>query len=191
MAVNISNEFNIFCQNHGIQCQFTTPHTFQQNGVCERKNMTLIGVILTMFFHSFLPKSYWGEALLTTNYLQNRCPTKAILENKNPYEVWTRISPTLTHLKIFGCTAYALVLKESQHKLESHFHECILRGYSEKSKAYRFQVKSTKQIIISRAVTFDETSVHLPQKDIPIKLVNQMHDFLLDQNFLKSFIGPP
>jgi transposase InsO family protein len=32
------NEFNLFCQNHGIQCQFTTPHTLQQNGICERKN---------------------------------------------------------------------------------------------------------------------------------------------------------
>jgi hypothetical protein len=67
--------------------------------------------ILTMFFHSFLPKSYWGEALLIANYLQNRCPTKAILENKSPYEVWTRISPTLIHLKIFRCIAYALIPK--------------------------------------------------------------------------------
>jgi len=33
-----SNEFNLFCQNHGIQRQFTTPHTPQQNGVCESKN---------------------------------------------------------------------------------------------------------------------------------------------------------
>jgi len=32
------NDFNLFSQNHGIQCQFTTPHTPQQNGVCERKN---------------------------------------------------------------------------------------------------------------------------------------------------------
>jgi hypothetical protein len=62
-----------------------------------------------MFFHSLLPKSYWGEALPTTNYLQNRCPTKINLENKNPYEVWTEISPIVTHLKIFGCTAYALI----------------------------------------------------------------------------------
>ncbi len=38
-----SNGFNIFCQNHGIQCQFTTPHTLQQNRIWERKNMTLIG----------------------------------------------------------------------------------------------------------------------------------------------------
>jgi hypothetical protein len=114
MAVNISltNQISFF-KIMVFQCQFTTPHTPQQNGVCERKNMTLIGAILTMFFHSLLPKSYWGETLLTTNYLQNRCPIKVILENRNPYEVWTRIFPTLTHLKIFGCTTYALIPKES------------------------------------------------------------------------------
>jgi hypothetical protein len=59
MVVNISlMSFNLFCQNHGIQRQFTTPHTLQQNEICERKNWTLIGVVLTMFFHSLLPKSY-------------------------------------------------------------------------------------------------------------------------------------
>jgi hypothetical protein len=53
-----SNEFNLFCQNHGFQRQFTTPHAPQQNGLCERKKWTLIRVDLIMFFHSLLPKSY-------------------------------------------------------------------------------------------------------------------------------------
>ncbi len=52
-----SNEFNIFCPKHGIRHQFIKPHAFQQNCVCERNNCTLISVILTMFFHCFLPKS--------------------------------------------------------------------------------------------------------------------------------------
>jgi len=94
-------------------------------------------------------------------------------------------------LRIFGCIPYALIRKEFQHTLESHSHECIYFEYSERSKVYRLQVKSTIQIIISRDVTFDETSVHSPHNDIHIKLVNQMHDFLLNQNFLKSFIGLP
>jgi transposase InsO family protein len=52
-----SNEFNIFCPNHGIRHQFTKPHATQQNGVCERNNYMLIRAILTMFFHCLLPKS--------------------------------------------------------------------------------------------------------------------------------------
>jgi len=58
-------------------------------------------------FPFFLTKVLLGRS--TTNYLQNRCPTKIILENRSPYEVWTGISPIVTHLKIFGCTAYALI----------------------------------------------------------------------------------
>ena len=35
-----------------------------------------------MLFHAQPPKVFWGEALLTTNYLQNRSPTKSISKNK-------------------------------------------------------------------------------------------------------------
>jgi hypothetical protein len=53
------------------------------------------------------------------------------------------------------------------------------------------KLKSTKQIIISRDVTFDETLVFSPHKDIHVEPFNQMHDLLLDQNFLKSFTYLP
>jgi transposase InsO family protein len=32
-----SNEFNEFCENHGIKRHFSAPRTPQQNGVAERK----------------------------------------------------------------------------------------------------------------------------------------------------------
>ncbi len=119
MMVNISlMSLTSFVKTMVFKIRHT--HTLHQNGVCERKNWTLIGVVLTMFFHSLLPKSYQGEALLTTNHFQNRRPTKTILENKSPYEVWIGIFPPFTYLKIFGCAAYALIPKESRHKLESH-----------------------------------------------------------------------
>ncbi len=57
---------------------------------------------------------------MTTNHFQNRCLIKTILKNKSPYEVWIGISPTFTHLKIFGCATYALIPKEFKQKLESH-----------------------------------------------------------------------
>lgn len=36
-----SNEFNVFCENHGIRRQLTIARTPQQNGVVERKNRTM------------------------------------------------------------------------------------------------------------------------------------------------------
>eukprot|EP01018_Ginkgo_biloba_P016798 Gb_10865 [translate_table: standard] len=37
----ISNEFKDFCKKVGIQKQYTTPYTPQQNGIIERKNRTI------------------------------------------------------------------------------------------------------------------------------------------------------
>jgi len=43
--------------------------------------------------------------------------------------------------------------------LESHTIECLFLGYSEESKGYMLIAKSTKQIIVSRDVIFDEHSL--------------------------------
>lgn len=40
-----------------------------------------------------LPSFLWGEAMSTTIYTLNSCPTKSI-EGKPPYEAWTEKNPT-------------------------------------------------------------------------------------------------
>ena len=49
-----SKAFNEFCRNHGIQRQFSTPYTPQQNGVAERKNRTLVESARCMLQHAGL-----------------------------------------------------------------------------------------------------------------------------------------
>jgi putative transposase len=39
----ISNKFKDFCNKEGIQRELITPHNPQQNGVAERKNITIVG----------------------------------------------------------------------------------------------------------------------------------------------------
>jgi hypothetical protein len=70
--------------------------------------------------------------------------------------------PYFKHLEIFKCTTYVLIIKKSKHKLESHSNDCIFLGYTEQSKAYKLQVKFTKQIIICKDVIFNETYVFAP-----------------------------
>ena len=69
------------------------------------QNCTLIEAVLSMLYHSRFAKSYWGEALLIANYIQNRLPTKA-LDNITPYEIWHGHKANLSYLKVFGCTTY-------------------------------------------------------------------------------------
>ncbi|GKA57538.1 reverse transcriptase domain-containing protein, partial [Tanacetum coccineum] len=66
--------------------------TPQQNRVAERKNRTLIEAARTMLADSFLPNTFWAEAVSTACYVLNRVlVTKP--QNKTPYELITGKGP--------------------------------------------------------------------------------------------------
>nr|GEV16663.1 uncharacterized mitochondrial protein AtMg00810-like [Tanacetum cinerariifolium] len=70
----------------GIKREFSVPRTPQQNGIAERKNMTLIEATRTMLADSLLHIPFWAEAVNTACYVQNRVlVTKP--HNKTPYEL--------------------------------------------------------------------------------------------------------
>nr|GEW04770.1 hypothetical protein [Tanacetum cinerariifolium] len=50
-----NNDLNQFCGMKGIKREFSVPRTPQQNGIAERKNMTLIEAARTMLADSLLP----------------------------------------------------------------------------------------------------------------------------------------
>ncbi|GJY42820.1 ribonuclease H-like domain-containing protein [Tanacetum coccineum] len=67
-----NREMNQFCEMKGILRQFSVARTPQQNGVAERRNMTLIEAARTMLADSKLPTTFWAEAVNTACYVQNR-----------------------------------------------------------------------------------------------------------------------
>ena len=66
-----SNNFSELCDKFGIIHQTVTPYTSQQNGIAERKNITLKEMINFMLVSSGAPQNLWGEVLLTANYILN------------------------------------------------------------------------------------------------------------------------
>ncbi|KAJ9565015.1 hypothetical protein OSB04_000981 [Centaurea solstitialis] len=56
---------NSFCEEKGIERQYSAPRTPQQNGVAERRNRTLIEAARTMLADSKLPITFWAEAVNT------------------------------------------------------------------------------------------------------------------------------
>ncbi|GJY00519.1 putative ribonuclease H-like domain-containing protein [Tanacetum coccineum] len=52
-----------FCGLKGIKREYSNARTPQQNGVAERKNRTLIEAARTMLADSFLPNTFWAEAV--------------------------------------------------------------------------------------------------------------------------------
>ena len=67
-----SNEFNDFCETHGIKRQFSAAKTPQENGVVERKNRTVQEVARTMINKAKLPDAYWKAVVHTPVYILNR-----------------------------------------------------------------------------------------------------------------------
>ena len=102
-----STEFDRFCKDYGIERHKTTPYTPQQNGVVERMNRTLTERARSMLSGVGLEQFFY-EVATTTCYLINRSPTSALVEKK-PMEAWSNKKPSLRHLRVFGCEAYAHV----------------------------------------------------------------------------------
>ncbi|GJR99492.1 putative ribonuclease H-like domain-containing protein [Tanacetum coccineum] len=67
-----NRDFIEFCGSKGIKREYSNARTPQQNGVAERKNMTLIEAARTMLADSFLPNTFWAEAVSTACYVLNR-----------------------------------------------------------------------------------------------------------------------
>ena len=96
----------------GIQHQFTIPRTPEQNGVAERMNRVLQESGRSMLQGAGLPGGFWVEAVVTAAILRNRSPTKAV-EYMTPYQHFHGVKPNVSNFKVFGCTAYMHVPKET------------------------------------------------------------------------------
>jgi len=93
----------------------------------------------------------------TAVYLLNRSSCKAI-GGRTPYELWNRHTPSIQHLRTFGCIAHTKVNTPHQKKLDDRSRRMVFVGYEPGSKAYRVYDPSTRCVHISRDVVFDEAA---------------------------------
>ena len=150
-----SNEFKSYCSEKGIKHEKTILSTPQQNEVAERMNHTIIEKIKCMLRIANLPKSFWGEAIVTACYLINRSPSFP-LNFDIPKRVWTEKDVFYSHLKVFGCKALVHVPKEQRLKLDSKSTPCIFVGYGDAKFGYKLWDSKEKKMIRSRDVVFHE-----------------------------------
>ena len=112
-----SKEFMDFCAGEGIRRELTVPDNPQQNGVAERKNMTIVGAARAMLHDQGLPLFLWAEACYTAVYLQNRSPHRAV-GSMTLEEAFSGKKPKVGHFRIFGCITYSYVPSEKREKME-------------------------------------------------------------------------
>jgi hypothetical protein len=112
----------------GISHQTSCVNSPQQNGIVERKHQHLLGVARSLIFQSNLHMIFWNYAVSHAPHLINRLPTK-FLNNKSPYEVLNGNLPDISHLKVFGCLAFASTSSTNRSKLDSRSRKCLFLGF--------------------------------------------------------------
>ena len=99
----------------------------------KRKNRSVVDAAWAMLEEKSLPKFYWAEAVRTAVYIQN-----CIGEKVSAHELYFGRKSTLRHVRVFGSIAYVHMPKEKRRKLDAKAEKCILIGYSDEQKNYKF-----------------------------------------------------
>ncbi|GJR36472.1 putative ribonuclease H-like domain-containing protein, partial [Tanacetum coccineum] len=158
-----NKDFIELCGSKGIKREYSNAKTPQQNGVAERKNMTLIEAARTMLADSFLPNTFWAEAVSTACYVLNRVlVTKP--QNKTPYELITGKIPIISYIRPFGCHVTILNTIDHLGKFDGKSDEGFLVGYSLQSKAFRVYNLETKRVEENLHITFLENKPNVAGK---------------------------
>ncbi|MBW0499620.1 hypothetical protein O181_039335 [Austropuccinia psidii MF-1] len=98
----LNKDFKVLAQLKGFVHVFSPPETPQHNGYAEQANRTILDKTRCLINSSGVPSCYWAEALNTAVFLSNLIPTPSRL-NLSPYSLWTRNSPRIKKLCVFGC----------------------------------------------------------------------------------------
>ncbi|KAK9911087.1 hypothetical protein M0R45_035010 [Rubus argutus] len=159
----MSNNMSQYLSTQGILHQTSCVGTPQQNGVAERKNRDLLEKTRALMFQMNVPKRFWSHGVLTATYIINRLPS-SVLAFKSPLEVLKGRKIDLSHLKVFGCICFVHVQAHQRDKLDPRAEKCIFLGYSSTQKGYKCYNTSTRKLIVSRDVRFDESTPYFPGK---------------------------
>nr|KAJ0214683.1 hypothetical protein LSAT_V11C400195050 [Lactuca sativa] len=140
----VSNNMRDFYAQEVIVLETSCPHTPQQNGVVERKHRHLLETARALRFQANLPKTFWGEYVLTATYVINRMPSK-ILHGATPYEVLFKQKPSYEHMWVFDCLTYHRNIDTGGDKFEQRGKPGIFVGYPLGTKGYKiYDLESRK-----------------------------------------------
>jgi hypothetical protein len=113
--------------------------------------------IRTLLLQAHLPARFWAEALHTSTYLLNRLPSIAC-PAPTPHQALFGSPPRYDHLRVFGCACYPNTAATAPHKLAPRSTLCAFLGYSPDHKGHRCFDLSSRWVLISRHVVFDESA---------------------------------
>jgi len=141
-------------------------HTSPQNGKAERKIRTINNIIHTLLAHASIPPIFWHHALQMTTYLHNIIPNKK-LNLQSPTKILYQKDRAYSHLRVFGCLCYPLIPSTTRNKLQPRSTPCVFLGYPLNHRGYKCYELSSRKVIISRHVLFEENTFPFSTMNAP------------------------
>ncbi|CAL5366916.1 unnamed protein product [Camellia sinensis] len=158
----VDGAFRAYLDDHGILYQTSYVGTLEQNGVAERKNGHLLEVARSLLFTMNVPKSFWGDAVLTAAYLINRMPS-SVLHFQIPLELLPVTYPTSSlPPRVFGSVCFVHLQPRTRGKLDPKAVRCVFLGYSATQKGYKCYDPHSHRLYVSMDVTFRESESVFP-----------------------------
>jgi len=145
-------DFTAWLHGKGIEHQRSAPYTSQHNGMAERFNRTVQERTSALLCDAGLDPKYWAEAATTINTVANMTPQRH--QTATPYELFHGKRPDVSHLRVFGCRAWAYNPAKLRRKGDSRGVPAVFVGYPEGTKGYRVLIDGA--VVVRRDVLFDE-----------------------------------
>nr|GEU70918.1 hypothetical protein [Tanacetum cinerariifolium] len=160
-----------FCDEKGISQNFSSPCTPEQNGVVERRNITLIEAARTMLNSASLPKQFWGEAVNAACYTQNR---SIIVKRhrKIAYEVFRGRAPDISYFYVFCCPVHIHNHRDHLGTFDEKADDEFFLGYSKVAKAFRVFNIIRQEMEETFHVTFSEDDEAISQSSTEDDAIN-------------------
>ncbi|GJY17459.1 retrovirus-related pol polyprotein from transposon TNT 1-94 [Tanacetum coccineum] len=157
----------------------------KHNGVAERRNRTLIEAARTMLNSAKLFKQFWGKAVNTACYTQN----KSIIvkrHGKTAYDVLRERSPNISYFRVFGCPVYIHNHRDHLEKFDEKPDDGFFLGYSLVAKAFRVFNIRRQEMEETYHVTFSEDYEAIFQSSTEGDVINFNENCsFLDDEFLE------
>ena len=104
-------------------------HThLNQMGWLREKNRTLTDLVNTILESFGMSYEFWGEAILTVNFVLNR----VVIKNQDitPYEGWKGRKSIVNFLRTWGCLAKVNIPAPKKRKFGPKTVDCVFLGYA-------------------------------------------------------------
>ncbi|MCO5569951.1 hypothetical protein L7F22_023665 [Adiantum nelumboides] len=76
-----------------------------------------------------------------------------------PFQAYYGRKPTVSHFRVFGCSAFVHIPKEKRQKFDFKSRKLLFLGYSAEFDAYRLYDPDTRTTPVSWDVVFDESFI--------------------------------